>query len=86
LVEAVEYHHTPTKAQHAFDLAALVSIADALTHTSGIGSGGDLHPRAVDQALMEHFGLSTDALTDLHETLLFKRLEIEAFASVAASA
>jgi putative nucleotidyltransferase with HDIG domain len=86
LVEAVEYHHTPTKAQHAFDLAALVSIADALTHASGIGNGGDAQPRTVDPVLMEHFGLSTEALTDLHETLLFKRLEIEAFASVAASA
>lgn len=86
LVEAVEYHHVPLKAQHSFDLAALVYLADSLTHRAGIGSGGDTLPREIDPAILEHFGLGQSALTDLQDTLLFKRLEIESFAAVAASA
>ncbi len=86
LVEAVEYHHCPTKAQYSFDLAALVYLANALTHRAGIGSGGDTLPREIDPAILQHFGLSEGALNDLHDALLFKRLEIESFASVAAAA
>ena len=86
LVEAVEFHHCPTKAQYAFDLAALVYLANALTHEAGIGCGGDTLPREVDPAILEHFSLGDGAVADLHDALLFKRLEIEAFASVAAAA
>ena len=50
LIEAVEFHHCPTKAQYSFDLAAIVYLANALTHRAGIGSGGDTLPREIDPA------------------------------------
>jgi putative nucleotidyltransferase with HDIG domain len=86
LVEAVEFHHAPAKAQHAFDLAALVYLADILTHRASIGNGGDSLPRAADSQILEHFGLDESTLGCLQETLLFKRLEIESFAAIAAAA
>jgi putative nucleotidyltransferase with HDIG domain len=86
LVEAVEFHHYPTQAQYAFDLAALVYLADILTHHSGIGNSGDTLRREADPQVLQHFGLTESSLHDLVDALQFKRLEIESFASVASTA
>ena len=37
IVEAVEFHHHPTRAQTSFDLAGIVYLANILAHRSGIG-------------------------------------------------
>lgn len=86
LIEAVEFHHHPTRAQYAFDLAGIVYLANILTHRAAIGSGGDTLIREVDPAVLDYFGLNETALRDLQDALIFKRLEIESFAAVAASA
>ncbi len=84
LVEAVEFHHHPTRSQFAFDLAAIVYLGNILAHRAGIGSGGDELLREIDPHIMEYFSLREPDLADLLDTLQFKRLEIEAFAAVAA--
>lgn len=85
LIEAVEFHHHPTHAQYAFDLAAIVYLADILTHRANIGSGGDTLIREVDPAVLDFFGLNEPALRDLQDALVFKCLEIESFAAVAST-
>ncbi len=84
VVEAVEFHHHPTKAQTSFDLAALVYLANVLAHRSGIGNGGDCLPREIDPLVLDYFHLTELALTELQDSLLFKRLEIESYAAAAA--
>ncbi len=86
LVEAVEFHHHPTRAQYSFDLAGIVYLANILTHRAGIGSGGDPLIREVDPLVTQYFGLNEAAMKDLQDQLLFKRLEIESFAATAATA
>jgi putative nucleotidyltransferase with HDIG domain len=85
LIEAVEFHHHPMHAQYAFDLAAIVNLADVLTHRAAIGSGGDTLIREVDPAVLDFFGLNETGLRDLQDALVFKRLEIESFAAVAST-
>ena len=84
IVEAVEHHHCPARAQTSYDLAGIVSLANLLAHRSNIGCGGDFLPRTADPALLDHFNLTEAALTELHDALLFKRLEIESYAAAAA--
>lgn len=84
IVEAVEFHHHPTRAQTSFDLAAIVYLANILAHRSGIGSGGDTMMREMDPMILEYFSLSECDMRDLGEGLLFKRLEIESYAASAA--
>ena len=72
--------------QHSFDLAAIVYLANILTHRAAIGSGGDTLMREMDPAILEYFGLNESAMRELQESLVFKRLEIESFANVAAAA
>ena len=86
LIEAVEFHHHPTQAPYSFDLAAIVYLANILAHRAAIGSGGDALIREVDPAILEYFNLNEAALRDLQDALTFKRLEIESFAAVAATA
>lgn len=83
LVEAVQFHHHPTRSQNSFDLAGIVYLANALTHRAQIGSGGDALVREIDPLVLEYFNLNEPALSDLQDTLVFKRLEIESFAAVA---
>ncbi len=84
IVEAVEFHHHPTRAQTSFDLAAIVYLANILAHRSGIGSGGDTLMREMDPMILEYFSLTESDMRDLGEGLLFKRLEIESYAASAA--
>lgn len=84
IVEAVEFHHHPTRAQTSFDLAAIVYLANILAHRAGIGNGGDNLMREVDPLILDYFSLDESTLADLQETLLFKRLEIESYAGAAA--
>ena len=84
VVEAVEFHHHPTKAQTSFDLAAIIYLANILAHRAGIGSGGDCLPREIDPQVLDYFHLTEPALTELQDSLLFKRLEIESYAAAAA--
>lgn len=84
IVEAVEFHHHPTRAQTSFDLAAIVYLANILAHRSGIGSGGDTMIREMDPMVLEYFSLTEADMRDLGEGLAFKRLEIESYAASAA--
>jgi len=84
IVEAVEFHHHPTRAQTSFDLAAIVYLANILAHRSGLGSGGDTLQREMDPLVLEYFSLNETARADLLDSLLFKRLEIESYAASAA--
>lgn len=84
IVEAVEFHHHPTRAQTSFDLAAIVYLANILAHRSGIGSGGDTMMREMDPMILEYFSLTESDMRDLGEGLSFKRMEIESYAASAA--
>lgn len=84
VVEAVEFHHHPTRAQNGFDLAGIVYLANILAHRSGIGYSGDGLPREMDPVMLEYYGLNEAALADMQDALVFKRLEIEAYAMSAA--
>lgn len=84
VVEAVEFHHHPTRAQNGFDLAGIVYLANILAHRSGIGYSGDGLPREMDPVMPEYYGLNEAALADMQDALVFKRLEIEAYAMSAA--
>lgn len=84
LIEAVEFHHHPTRAQFSFDLAGIVYLANILTHRANIGSGGDILLREIDPVVVQYFGLNEAALKELLDQLLFNRLEIESFAATAA--
>jgi len=82
LIEAVEFHHHPTRSLYAFDLAGIVYLANILAHRAEIGSGGDTLMRELDPVVPDYFGLSPHDLSGLQDALVFKRLEIETFASV----
>lgn len=84
IAEAVEFHHHPTRAKDAFDLAGIVYLANIVAHRSGIGCGGDRLPREMDPLVLQYFGLSEAALADLLDALIFKRIEIESYAAAAA--
>ena len=84
IVEAVEFHHHPTRAQNGFDLAGIVYLANILAHRSGIGYGGDGLEREMDPVVLEFYNLNEAAMRDLQDSLVFKRLEIEAYAMSAA--
>lgn len=84
IVEAVEFHHHPTRAQNGFDLAGIVYLANILAHRSGIGYGGDGLPREMDPVVLNFYSLNEAALGDLQDSLVFKRLEIESYAMSAA--
>lgn len=85
LVEAVEFHHHPTRSKFAFDLAGIVYLANIMTHRGNIGCGGDTLMREVDPLVLEYFGLNEGTLHALQQTLISKRLEIESFAGIAAA-
>jgi putative nucleotidyltransferase with HDIG domain len=85
LVEAVEYHHHPTRSKFAFDLAGIVYLANIMAHRCNIGNGGDTMMREVDPLVLEYFSMNEGTLLDLQDMLLTKRLEIESFASIAAA-
>lgn len=84
VVEAVEFHHHPTRAQNGFDLAGIVYLANILAHRAGIGYSGDSLPREMDPVVLEYYRLNETALADMQDALVFKRLEIEAYAMSAA--
>lgn len=84
VVEAVEFHHHPTRAQNGFDLAGIVYLANILAHRSGIGYSGDGLQREMDPVVLEYYHLNESALADMSDALVFKRLEIEAYAMSAA--
>jgi putative nucleotidyltransferase with HDIG domain len=86
LIEAVEFHHHPTRAQYSFDLAGIAYLANILTHRAAIGSGGDTLMREMDPAILDYFNLNEAAMKEMQDSLMFKRLEIESFATVAATA
>jgi putative nucleotidyltransferase with HDIG domain len=84
LVEAVEFHHQPTRSKFAFDLAGIVYMANIMTHRCNIGSGGDTLARDVDPLILEYFSMNEGTLYDLQDNLTTRRLEIESFAAIAA--
>jgi putative nucleotidyltransferase with HDIG domain len=84
LVEAVEFHHHPTRSKFSFDLAGIVYMANIMAHRCNIGSGGDTLVREVDPLVLEYFSMNEGTLCALQETLAAKRLEIESFAAIAA--
>ena len=84
IVEAVEFHHHPTRAKDSLDLAGIVSLANILAHRSGIGFSGDGLRREMDPALLDYFRLNEAAMADLLDSLVFKRIEIESYAASAA--
>ena len=81
IVEAVEFHHHPTRSQNAFDLAGMVYLANILAHRSGIGYSGDGMERELDPLVLDYFKLNEAGLADLQDALTFKRLEIESYAA-----
>ena len=84
IVEAVEFHHHPTRAQNGFDLAGIVYLANILAHRSGIGYGGDGMEREMDPVVLKFYNLNETAMGDMQDSLVFKRLEIESYAMSAA--
>ena len=84
LVEAVEFHHHPTRAPYSFDMAAIVYLGNILAHRAEIGCGGDHMLREIDPFVLQHFGIGEGEMLEMHDDLLFKRLEIDTFASIAA--
>jgi putative nucleotidyltransferase with HDIG domain len=85
LVEAVEFHHHPTRSKFAFDLAGIVYLANIMAHRCNLGSGGDVLMREVDPLVLEYFSLNEGSLYDLQDMLVTKRLEIESFAGIASA-
>jgi putative nucleotidyltransferase with HDIG domain len=84
IVEAVEFHHHPTRAQTAFDLAGIVYLANILAHRSEIGFSGDGMEREMDPLVLEYFNLNESVMNELQDALVFKRLEIQSYAASAA--
>ena len=72
IVEAVEFHHHPTRAKDSLDLAGIVSLANILAHRSGIGFSGDGLRREMDPALLDYFRLNEAAMADLLDSLVFQ--------------
>lgn len=86
LVEAVEHHHHPTRAQDAFDLSSVIYLSNAIAHRSKIGSGGDDLVREVDPHILQYFHIDETAMREMTDAVLRQRLEIETFAANVASA
>jgi putative nucleotidyltransferase with HDIG domain len=84
LIEAVECHHSPTRAEFSFDLAGIVYLANIIAHRSAIGNSGDDMIREIDPVVREYFGVNETLMVEVQDSLQFLRMEIEAFAAAAA--
>lgn len=80
LVDAIAFHHQPPQALDNRSLAAIVCVADALTHRTGIGSGGDELPRPIDPVVLELLAVDEADLHELESALAERREDIESFA------
>jgi putative nucleotidyltransferase with HDIG domain len=86
ITDAVANHHCPSKSQFNFDLAAMAYLANIISHRAKLGNGGDDLPRVADPMVLDYFNLKESALQEVQDSLMFKGLEIDSYASVAAAA
>lgn len=84
IVEAVEFHHHPTRTKTNFDISGIVYLANILVHRAGLGSGGDSAIREVDPVVPSYFGLNENSLGALLLKLEEKRGEIMSIATASA--
>ncbi len=76
LVQAVEFHHTPSQSVAKLD-AAVVHIADHLVNAMGIGSSGEQFIAPLDEKAWTILGLNSDTLPRLIEAVDEQILSVE---------
>ncbi|MCP4573834.1 MAG: HDOD domain-containing protein [bacterium] len=60
VVEAVQYHHTPSSATGALQLTALVHVADYVAYELGHGAPGAFPPETCDRSALKLLGADLD--------------------------
>lgn len=67
LVEAVQFHHYPSKAKEYPMFAAIVHLADIIAYEMKLGTGGEPGIPEVDPAAIQRVGLNRSFLTDIQD-------------------
>ncbi len=67
LVEAVQYHHRPSKAEEYPLYPAVVHLADVIAYEMDLGTGGEPAIPELDPAAIQRVGLNRSFLTDIQE-------------------
>ena len=75
LVEAVRFHHTPSRATADPELARIAHLADALTITLGMGLGADGLAYALDEEALKDLGVEDSGQTQELLTELAERVQ-----------
>jgi HD-like signal output (HDOD) protein len=79
LVEAIAFHHQPSRAQEGMQLASAVHIADAALMMLGIGLGRDGLQYPLDPAAVERMHWTEAGFYDLVDRVAPLIQETEAF-------
>jgi putative nucleotidyltransferase with HDIG domain len=70
LVDAIAYHHQPSKATQGAVLAAAVHLADAVVNSFGIGLGRDGLQYEIDPVAIQRLGWDDNQMNQLAERII----------------
>jgi HD-like signal output (HDOD) protein len=76
LIEAVQYHHQPDKAETNKTLTYIVHLADAITDMLGIGLGNDSLTYVFEENTLDILGLSKEDMESIMSELVDKMQKI----------
>jgi HD-like signal output (HDOD) protein len=67
LVEAVQFHHHPSKAEEYPLKAAIIHLADIIAYEMNLGTGGEPSIPELDPGAIQRVGLNRSFLTDIQD-------------------
>lgn len=79
LIEAVQFHHFPARAQEHPLYPAIVHLADVIAYEMNLGSGGEPGIPELDPSAVQRVGLNRSFLTDIQD---FVRDQVEDTVSI----
>ena len=74
LIEAVQFHHYPSRAQEHPLFPAIVHLADVIAYEMNLGTGGEPGIPELDSSAVQRVGLNRSFLTDIQD---FVRDQVE---------
>ncbi len=79
LIEAVQFHHYPSRAQEHPLFPAIVHLGDVIAYEMNLGTGGEPGIPELDPSAVQRVGLSRSFLTDIQD---FVRDQVEDVVSI----
>jgi len=79
LVEVIESYHSPSSASDHYLLLSIIHVADILTRSLGIGSGGDSRVPLINESAWEKLEIKPEELPSILEEILESAQKADAF-------